>query len=360
MKSTSLAAQLLAWYAVHARELPWRGERDPYKVWVAEVMLQQTQVETVKPYYQRWLQLFPSLESLAMATQQEALAAWEGLGYYSRARRLHQAAQVVVKIYRGRIPEEVESLRRLPGVGRYTAGAIASIAFGKDVAAVDGNQRRVLARLFDIDEPLNTPAGESRLWELAELHLPPRRAGDFNQALMDLGATLCSPYAPACPECPLGEMCKARKLGVQEARPVRLVKPPTPHYPVAAAVIRRNGRVLITQRPADKLLGGMWEFPGGKQDDGEDLPACLKRELLEELGVSVDVGAPFGVYRHAYTHFKVTVHAFICRLGRATQPRPLEGQAVRWCRPGELADFPMGKVDRQIAKRCMEEWDRLS
>ncbi|MDD5466306.1 MAG: A/G-specific adenine glycosylase [Anaerolineales bacterium] len=354
-----LAAPLLAWYAAHARQLPWRGENNPYKVWVAEVMLQQTQVETVKPYYQRWMERFPTLRALAEASQQEVLAAWEGLGYYGRARKLHQAAQVVMCEHGGRIPEEVERLARLPGVGRYTAGAIASIAFGKDAAAVDGNQRRVLARVFNLEEPLNTPAGERRLWELAEAHLPKSQAGAFNQALMDLGAMVCTQRAPACGLCPLAEFCQARRLGVQEGRPVRRGKAPTPRYQVAAAVIRREGRVLITQRPADKLLGGMWEFPGGKQQEGEDLAGCLQRELMEELGVGVRIGAPFGVYRHAYTHFRVTVHAFTCELSNGMQPLPLEAQAMRWCLPEELGGYPMGKVDRQIAQRCLLECNPL-
>ncbi|HEX9027874.1 MAG TPA: A/G-specific adenine glycosylase, partial [Anaerolineales bacterium] len=295
----SFTTRLLEWYTEHARRLPWRGSSDPYVVWVSEIMLQQTRVETVIPYFERWMKLFPTLAALAQADQQEVLAAWEGLGYYSRARNLQRSAKIVLAEYKGRLPADVAALRKLPGIGRYSAAAIASMAFGADEAALDGNIRRVLARLFDVSEPARGPQGERKLWELARLYLPPGRAADYNQALMDLGATICLPRQPRCLECPLKDGCLAYRQGVQELRPVLPARPPVPHYVVTAGVIQREGRLLIARRPASGLLGGLWEFPGGKLQPGEDLPACLRREIQEELGVEIEVGSLLGVYRHA-------------------------------------------------------------
>jgi A/G-specific adenine glycosylase len=346
--------KLLIWYNFNARDLPWRGHSDPYAVWVSEIMLQQTQVEAVIPYFERWMQRFPTIAALAATDQQDVLAAWEGLGYYSRARNLHRAAQVVVSQHAGELPGDVVALRRLPGVGRYTAGAIASLAFGLDEPALDGNIRRVLARLFDVDVPARSAEGERRLWELATKHLPPGWAAAYNQALMDLGATICTPRLPDCPRCPLAEDCRARLLGLQEQRPVRGDKRRQPHYIVTAAVIHKRGRVLIAQRPAHGLLGGLWEFPGGKLQPGEDLASCLQREILEELGVPVSIGRQLGVYRHAYTHFRVTLHAFECTLANGSQPQPLEHTGLEWVAPTGLADYPMGKIDRKIAANIIE------
>ncbi len=340
---------LLGWYGKHARSFPWRGNPDPYAVWISEVMLQQTRAETVIPYFERWMRLFPSIAALASASQQEVLSAWEGLGYYGRARNLHRTAQMVMKEYHGIIPAETRSLRKLPGVGRYTAAAIASMAFGKEEPTLDGNVRRVLARYFNISEAIHTSAGEAKVWGLARQHLPVGLAGEYNQALMDLGAMVCTPRAPDCRRCPLGDTCQAMLLGLQESRPVRRAKPAIPHYTVTAAVISRNGQVLIACRPNEGLLGGMWEFPGGKQQDGEDLATCLRREICVELGAEIEVGAPMGVYQHAYTHFRVTLYAFECHI-LVGEPRPIQVADLRWVYPGELSQFPMGKIDRQIAR----------
>ncbi len=352
---TSLIAEhLLDWYAAHARALPWRGHADPYAVWVSEIMLQQTRVEAVIPYFNRWMERFPTLADLAAAPQQAVLAAWEGLGYYSRARNLHRAAQVVLREHGGQLPGDAAALQRLPGIGRYTAGAIASMAFGQDAPALDGNIRRVLARLFNLTLPARSPQGEAQLWAWAAEHLPPGSAGDFNQALMDLGSMLCTPRTPACADCPLQALCQAHALGVQEQRPVLAPKKATPHYTVTAAVIEREGLLLLAQRRQEDLLGGLWEFPGGKVKEGEDLPACLRREIREELGAEVSVGQALGVYRHAYTHFRITLHAFRCRLVSG-EPTPLQAADLRWVRPADLPTYPMGKVDRQIAQVLLDE-----
>lgn len=358
--SDLISKRLLRWYAQHARVLPWRGSKEPYAVWVSEIMLQQTRVETVVPYYDRWMARFPSLQSLASADQQEVLALWEGLGYYSRARNLHRAAQIIQEKLSGVFPSDQAGLEKLPGVGRYTAAAIASIAFGADSPALDGNIRRVYSRCFNVTEPARSPEGERLLWKLAQQQLPTGQAGDFNQALMDLGALVCLPRSPQCPSCPLADLCQARALGVQAERPVTSAKPVAPHYQVAAAIILQNGppargngstmEVLLARRPQQGLLGGLWEYPGGKQQEGEDLPACLQREIIEELGVSVRVGAEYGVYRHAYTHFKVTLHAFVCEIVSG-EAQPIQPSELRWTPLQELGSFPMGKIDRLISQQ---------
>jgi A/G-specific adenine glycosylase len=340
---------ILKWYSNHGRVLPWRGLRDPYAVWVSEIMLQQTRVETVVPYFERWMIRFPGISELAAASEQQVLSQWEGLGYYSRARNLYKAAGILVEKYGGELPHDLSELRKLPGIGRYTAGAIASIAFGMDAATMDGNIRRVFSRIFNIADPADSSVGKKKLWELAENYLPIGHAGDYNQALMDLGATLCIPQNPACFLCPLRIICKARKLGLQDQRPVLKPKVKIPHYVVTAAVIERGGKILLAKRPSKGLLGGMWEFPGGKVEKGESLGESLVREIKEELGVLIRVGKKIGIYQHAYTHFKITLHAFECKL-TGGKPRAIDPANLVWILPEEMDEYPMGKVDRQIAK----------
>jgi len=337
---------LLRWYKKNARVMPWRGSKNPYHIWVSEIMLQQTQVETVIPYYRRWLKRFPSVKKLAKADLHDVLQMWQGLGYYSRARNLHKAAQKVMREFNGNVPNDLERLRTLPGVGRYTAGAILSIAFNGDAAVVDGNVKRVLARVFNIQKVIKD---EKEIWDLAESLVPRGKAGDYNQALMDLGATICKPQNPLCEQCPLKKFCEAKKLGVQEARPVVKKKKPVPHYDVAAGILRKNGRVLIAQRPADKLLGGMWEFPGGKMEKGETREMCLRRELIEELGIEVKVGKQVLTLRHAFSHFKITLYVFEVTLIKG-KPRAIEVADFKWLPPRALAAYPMGKTDRLIAE----------
>jgi len=346
---SEVSRRLLEWYARSARRLPWRGERDPYRVWVSEVMLQQTRVETVIPYYLRWIERFPTLHSLAEAPLEEVLKTWEGLGYYRRAVNMHRAARLVIDEYGGQLPKDCAALQKLPGIGRYSAAAIASIAFGQDELALDGNVRRVVSRVFNVSVALDTAAGERAVWELAREHLPPGQAGDYNQAWMDLGTALCTPRKPDCPHCPLADICAARALGVQEERPVARVRQAIPHVMVAAGVLHRDGLVLIARRPEGGLLGGLWEFPGGKQESEESLTECLERELLEELGVKIEVGEKLGVFKHAYTHFRVTLHAFACRIVEG-EPRPVQPSAIRWVALSQLGEYPMGKIDRQLAR----------
>lgn len=339
---------LLRWYDRQAVQLPWRGVSDPYSVWLSEIMLQQTQVETVKPYYARFLERFPTVQALAASPLEEVLKLWEGLGYYSRARNLHRAARMIVDEFGGQLPAAVDDLLRLPGVGRYTAGAIASIAFNARTPVLDGNVMRVFARLLDLDADVTQPDTQACLWEIAERALPEKRAGDFNQALMDLGRLICKPRTPSCAECPLRAHCRAFAAGTQMQRPVKRAKGRTPHYDVTAGLIwNERGELLIAQRPLDGLLGGLWEFPGGKREAGETLEACLQRELREELGIEVQVGELFTVVRHAFTHFKITLHAFNCRHA-AGEPQALEASAWAWIAPDDLDRYAFGKADRAV------------
>lgn len=350
-----LRARLLEWYTREARELPWRARGDPYATWVSEIMLQQTQVTTVIPYYERWMARFPTLRALAEASLDEVLKHWEGLGYYARARNLHRAAREVVERHGGELPPTVEGLRALPGIGRYTAGAIASIAFGLPVAALDGNLKRVFARLVRLEEPVNRPAGEKALWKLASALVPTEHAGAWNQALMDLGATICTARRPRCPLCPLSDLCAAREAGEQDAYPRRAPRRARPHHVVTAGVIRERAsdRLLIARRPADKMLGGLWEFPGGKCEPGETLDACLRRELREELGIEVEVHDELAVVDHAYTHFTIRLHALVCtHVGG--DPIALGVDEFRWVHPADLEEYAWPRTDLRIIEALRE------
>jgi A/G-specific adenine glycosylase len=353
---SAIRSALLAWAETALRDLPWRQVRDPYRVWVSEVMLQQTRVETVIPYYLEWMKQFPTLRALAYAELGQVLKAWEGLGYYARCRNLHRAAQMVLEEHGGRIPDTREALLALPGIGPYTVGAILSLAFDQDAAVLDGNVRRVLARVFAIDDDPRQAETRQRLWRLAETLLPPGRAGQFNEALMDLGATVCTPRSPHCGVCPLGDQCQAFAQGNPEDYPPLRRRKATPHYNVSAGVIWRGDKMLIAQRPLDGLLGGLWEFPGGKQQEGETLRECLERELREELDIEVDVGEQIIVVQHAFTHFRITVYAFECRYLSDGEPKALGVHAWRWVDLDELDDYALPVVDRKIAAAVSDAW----
>ena len=299
-QKSAISNRLLVWFRASARDLPWRHDRSPYRVWLSEMMLQQTQVETVIPYFDRFLERVPTIDDLAAAPLGDVLKLWEGLGYYARARNLHKAAQFIVEERHGEWPRTVEGLMALPGIGRYTAGAIASLAFDVRAPVLDGNVIRVLCRLFAIERDPKDAKVREELWRLAEALLPlchpaatrarngrggwgvRATAGEFNEALMELGALVCTPRNPKCAVCPLVKFCAAKKRSLQDQLPIKTKRKPLPHYDVTAAVIRRNGRVLIAQRPLGGRLGGLWEFPGGKVESGETLPQCLRREIKEE------------------------------------------------------------------------------
>jgi A/G-specific adenine glycosylase len=344
----AIGQRLLAWYEYHRRDLPWRRTEDPYAIWVAEIMLQQTRVETVLSYYDNFLRRFPTVQDLATASLDDVLKTWEGLGYYARARNLYAAAQLVVRDLEGQVPSSPEALLALPGVGRYTAGAIASIAFGHDAVALDGNLRRVLCRIFAIDDDPGRPNTQRHLEELALAMMPPGRGGDLNQALMDLGATTCLPSNPRCLVCPLLNYCCARQQGIQNELPIRATRTHRPHRDVTAGVIwDGDGHLLITQRPLDGMLGGLWEFPGGKRRPGEALVTCLQREIDEELSIGIEVGDLLCTIEHAFTHFQMTLYAFHCQW-RSGTPQRVECKDLRWVTLDELDGFAFGVADQRI------------
>lgn len=361
MDYVAVARALIPWHDAQQRDLPWRdapaGTRDPYRVWVSEIMAQQTRVETVIAYYLRWIERFPTVADLAAADLQEVLKLWAGLGYYARARNLHAAARQVMREHGGRIPDDAASLRRLPGVGDYTAGAILSLAYNRPAPILDGNVKRVLSRLADVATPLDQGATLRRLWGLARAVVeaaPTGYAGTVNEALMELGATVCTPTDPRCLLCPLAAHCRAAALGVQGERPVVRPKPRTPHYDVTAGVIWEAepfaSRLLIAQRPAEGMLGGLWEFPGGKLEAHDaDLAACLRREIAEELGVTIAVGPRVTTVRHAYTHFRITLHVFHARYLDG-EPQPLGCADWRWVDLAQLHDFPFPVTDQKVIR----------
>ncbi len=344
-RPTSVRRRLLTWYDANRRDLPWRGARDPYRIWVAETMLIQTQVDTVIPYYHRFLGRFPDVHALASAHLDEVLKLWEGLGYYARARNLHRAARIVVEEHGGQLPADETKLRELPGIGPYTAAALLSIAFGQSSLAVDGNLRRVISRVYDLRRPT-----QAQLRELGAPLLDRDRPGDVNQALMDLGSTLCAPRSPRCPECPLEPVCLACARGTAEARPARRKSRKRPHHDIAVGVVWRGDEILIAKRRPEGLLGGLWEFPGGKPQPGESLEAAVVREVAEELGVKIDPGRKIASVDHAYSHFEITMHAFHCRY-RSGTPQPLGCQEYAWVKPGELDRYAFPAANRRVLER---------
>jgi len=334
----------MEWYAANHRHLPWRETDDPYRIWVSEVMLQQTQVRTVVSYYQRFLTLFPTLEDLARADAGRVLKAWEGLGYYARARNLHKAAQIVSTAYGGRLPEDWEEMKRLPGVGDYIASAVLSIAFGRAYAVVDGNVKRVLSRLFLIEEPVNS-GGSYKIYQTAATgFMGEANPGVFNQAIMELGALICRPSNPICDHCCLRRYCRAYESQVVSEYPKRIARKPIPTYLIAAGVVQKDDKVLITRRKPEGLLGGLWEFPGGKVKDGEDPHAACIREIREETGIVAEIDTYLTRVKHAYTHFRIEMDVFCCRYvsGRVRLNGP---EAFRWIRVKELPHYPFPKAN---------------
>jgi A/G-specific adenine glycosylase len=318
-----LRRALLAWYDANRRNLPWRESTDPYRVWVSEVMLQQTRVDAVIPYYNRWLATFPDLESLASAELQEVLKHWEGLGYYSRARNLHDAACLVRERYNGRLPDTYSTLRELPGIGEYTAGAIASISYNQTHPAVDGNVRRVLSRIFDM------PAPDTRaVRQVAERVVDPQRPGDFNQSLMELGATVCVPRKPSCSACPIQTVCRALANGTVEQRPGRKTKKSIPHEQVNTLICINDGSVLLRQRPYDGLLGGLWEFP-----ESQNPPRFARR---------------IGDVTHVFSHKRITYGVYLCL---AVPPTEIPGE---WIAMADLAKYPLSTAQRKIEGLCRQ------
>jgi len=347
----AVQARLLPWFAANRRDLPWRKNRTPYRVWVAEIMLQQTRVDTVVGYYRRWMKTFPSWTALAAAPQSDVLKCWEGLGYYSRARNLHTAARLITSEYGGKPPASAAELKKLPGIGPYTAAAIASLAFNEDAAVVDGNVIRVLSRLFSFGGNTKAAAGKKQMQAWADALLVKDRAGEFNEAMMELGALVCLPKNPKCPECPMRKVCAAFIQGKPSAYPVMEKKAEVPHIIVGAAVTtNRKGEVLIARRKQGDMLGGLWEFPGGKQEPGETIQECIVRELNEELGIKTVAEEHLITVKHAYSHFVMTMHVYCTKIVSG-HPRAIHCADYAWAEVPNLGKFAWSKADLQVVDK---------
>ena len=357
-RRAALRAALLTWYRTHRRDLPWRRTRDPYAIWVSEAMLQQTRVETVIPYYERFLARFPDVAALATADLDDVTALWAGLGYYSRARNLHRAARLLMECHAGRLPDDVDALRELPGVGRYTAGALASIAFDKPAPIVDGNVARVLARLLAIEGDLRSSANQARLWSEAEALARGDDPGALNQGLMELGATVCTPRAPRCSACPCVRHCAARAQGRVEELPVRARSTAVSRVDGVAAFLVRHDRVLAVQRPQRGLLGGLWELPGGELHDGEVPARALERILREGVGLDLRRAEPLGTIEHAFTHRQLRVHVYRGAVD-AGRVRRKGWDAHRWVSRSAFAELPLGGPTRKALARVEERAAQL-
>jgi A/G-specific adenine glycosylase len=335
----SFQTKLLHWYKKSHRKLPWRETDNPYFIWVSEVMLQQTQVGTVKPYYEKFIQKFPTVEALAKADLQGVFKIWEGMGYYSRARNLHRAAKLVIEEWGGEVPDSYREFRQLPGVGEYIAAAVQSIAFNQPYAVVDGNVKRVLARLFAINTHVNDAKSNKIFQQKASQILEEKNPGMFNQAVMELGALICRPQNPFCTKCPVTEFCTAFQTDSVGKYPVRKKRKPVPQYHAAIGVIKKNGKVLITKRKESGLLGGLWEFPGGKLHDGETAQEACIREIREEVNLKIEVVDNITQVKHAYTHFKTVMDVFRCRY--ISGKVKLNGAVdYRWITLNEIEKFP--------------------
>ncbi|MFQ5863767.1 MAG: A/G-specific adenine glycosylase [bacterium] len=352
-KST-FSEKLIDWYKKYKRDLPWRRTPDPYKIWVAEVMLQQTQVEQALPYYEKFIEQYPDVTCLANASLSEVLKVWEGMGYYARARNLHCAAEIIVKEFGGRIPDNHDVLIKIPGIGPYTAAALASIAFNEDYPVVDGNVLRVISRVLKIEDYPRKKGIKSKFVQAAKALLPEGQASDFNQAMMELGALVCTPLRPKCQRCPINFFCQSyQTLDDPSLLPLKTPAKRKPHIDVVAGIIWKMGKIFIDRRPEEGLLGGLWEFPGGKQEPGESLEECLVREIREEVEIKIRVQGPFLTVQHAYSHFKITLHSFQCQY-LSGQPNPKKAIAWKWVAPKELSKYAFPKANKKILDALLE------
>lgn len=347
----SFRRRLLAWYAKHKRDLPWRKSTNPYRVWVSEVMLQQTQVETVKPYFQRFIKAFPTVKKLAQADEQQVLRLWEGLGYYRRARGLHAAAKQIVEQHAGKFPADVATLQTLPGIGRYTAGAIVSIAFDQRAPILEANTIRLFARLIGYRDDPTKSAGQKVLWQTAEDVLPQKDIAQFNQALMELGSLVCKPAEPLCDQCPVASLCVANETGAQATIPLSTKKMKFTDVNEAAVVVRKNGQVLVRQCGADERWAGLWDFPRFELES--EGPLFVRDELVAKVkhqtGVTIKPGGLLKTLKHGVTRYRITLDCYEAAYSSG-RVRSKPSQPVRWAKPADLAELPLSTTGRKLAK----------
>ncbi len=354
VRHSNFGDDLNLWFSISQRSLPWRGIADPYRIWISETMLQQTQVVKVVDYYNRFLQRFPTIQTLAQSGLQDVLKLWEGLGYYSRARNLHRAANMICQEHAGQIPQEYHAFRRLPGVGDYTAAAVLSIAYNQPFPAVDGNVRRVLSRLLTIDAPINSAAAQKIYAVAAERIFDARQPGNFNQAMMELGALICRPANPHCENCPVATYCQAFLTKRQGCFPQRLAAKPVPERYFAAGIIQKGDTVLIVQRPQHGLLGGLWEFPNDQIMDTESSEQACVRAIREHTGLEILVKTPLLRLRHAFTHFKQIMDTFICEYhtGEISLQHATD---YRWVDAISITQFPFPKMHQRLILQLQQD-----
>lgn len=347
-----LGKQLLPWFAQHKRPLPWREHYTPYAVWISEIMLQQTQMERGVTYFTRWMQRFPDVASVAAASEEDVLRLWEGLGYYSRARHLHKAAQRIMHEHGGVFPSTIADIRALPGIGPYTAGAIASIAFGHSLPCVDANVERVIARVFDVDSPVKQEPAAARVHALALELVPQNKAREHNQAMMELGALVCR-KKPLCEACPLAHICESHRLGIEKERPVPGKKAAIVPLNVVTGVLRCAGKIFVQKRLDSGVWACLWEFPGGRVEEGETPEQAIVREFQEETAFTVDVLEKLAVIRHGYTTYRITLHCFALSLKTAPDglpvPKLTAASDYHWVSVADLDDLAMPAAHRKLA-----------
>jgi len=343
--------RLLEWFRAAHRPLPWRATRDPYHIWVSEIMLQQTQTTTVIPYYERFIQRFPTIQALAEAPLEEVLRYWEGLGYYARARHLHRAARMLQQ-QGGQLPHEVERLRELPGIGAYTAGAIASLAFNQPEPVVDGNVTRVLARLLWLKGNLKSTRDQRTLWQLARQLVDPQEPRLFNQAMMELGSTVCTPSQPRCSECPLQALCAAHQRGEPTAVPEPVPARPSVQVIDVSALIWREGQLLLAQRTPSGLWGGLWEFPRATRNGRETLETVALR-AAQKVGIQAEPVHLLGHVKHTVTYHSIRLYGYLC-LFQKGEAHSTEYVTLRWLAPEELDSCPLSAPQRRLAQMLLE------
>lgn len=343
-------APLLAWYDANQRDLPWRHTRDPYAIWISEAMLQQTRVETVIPYWERFLKRFPDVECLANADIDDVYAVWTGLGYYSRARNLKHAAGTIVAEHGGELPDTAEGLETLKGIGRYTAGAIASIAFEREAPLVDGNVIRVFARLLGIREDSAAKTVLDRMWAVAGELVQGSRPGDLNQALMELGATICTPRNPHCITCPVSEMCDAHRAGDAESLPIKKKKVKPTKIRAVAAYLERDGKILTVRRPETGLMAGLWELPCGNLEEKAESKEQIAEIIRDAVGLEILEAESVGQVEHLFTHRRLTLEVFRCRLAPGGRVKRDGWIAHRWVAPVALLDLAHAGSTRKALK----------
>ena len=351
----TFSKSLMTWYDQKKYSFPWRETSNPYYIWVSEIMLQQTQVNTVIPFYKAWIKRFPTINDVAKASDEEILKYWEGLGYYQRALNLRDACITIIDNYNSVIPQKKEELLNLKGVGDYTASAITSIAFGAPHPAIDGNLKRIMSRLLSLSNFKIDSLNKIKDFLIKEMNN--NRPGDFNQALMDLGRTICQPRAPKCINCPISIFCLSFKNKTTHLFPVKNKnKKIIPHYDIGVGVIWNNDKILITKRKKNQLLGGLWEFPGGKIKNNESILHCIKREAQEELGIKIKVKEFIKTVNHQYSHFKITLHAYHCQY-LSGEIKCIEVDDWEWISPKSFSDYPFPKANHYIFPEILNNND---